>query len=71
MHFKLSVRELEILDKDRIKILKKLRERHLRDSSVKSSDWAVKKPMKPPILVAPLELDGPRFKIYSINYDSP
>ena len=55
MHFKLSVRELEILDKDRIKILKKLRESHLRDSSVKSSNWSVKKPMKPPILVAPLD----------------
>ena len=55
MHFKLSVRELEILDKDRIKILKKLRESHLRDSSRKSSKWSRKKPMKPPILVVPLD----------------
>ena len=57
MRYKLSVRELEILDKDRIKILRRLRDSHL-DSTpsskpVKSS--TKNKPMKPPILVVPLD----------------
>ena len=54
MHFKLSVRELEILDKDRIKILKRLRQSHLNGSTHQPSSSA-KRPMKPPILVVPLD----------------
>ena len=57
MRFKLSVRELEILDKDRIKILTKLRKSHLqRTSSSKQNKSSIKKqPMKPPILLVPLD----------------
>ena len=66
MRFKLSVRELEILDKDRKKILRKLRENQLsqNDSSNKenptssrsNSSFTKKNPrMKPPILVVPLD----------------
>ena len=56
MRFKLSVRELEILDKDRIKILKKLRKSHLDNTSSKQSKSSTKKkPMKPPILLVPLD----------------
>lgn len=58
MRFKLSVRELEILDKDRIKILTKLRESHLDKTSSKgkhNKSSSKKKPMKPPILLVPLD----------------
>ena len=66
MRFKLSVRELEILDKDRKKILRRLRENQLsqNDSSYKqnptssrsNSSFTKKNPrMKPPILVVPLD----------------
>ena len=57
MRFKLSVRELEILDKDRIKILTKLRESHLDNtvSSKQNKSSRKKKPMKPPILLVPLD----------------
>ena len=72
MRFKLSVRELEILDKDRIKILKKLRESHLNDTSRKQSKSSTKKPMKPPILVVPLD-DSRLFCIIQTcsDYDDP
>ena len=56
MRFKLSVRELEILDKDRIKILRKLRKSHLDNTSSKQNKSSTKKkPMKPPILLVPLD----------------
>ena len=52
MHFKLSARELEILDKDRVSILTKLRESHLASKQAQSCN---RRPMKPPILVVPLD----------------
>ena len=66
MRFKLSVRELEILDKDRKKILRRLRENQLSQntssykenptSSRSNSSFTKKNPrMKPPILVVPLD----------------
>jgi len=57
MRFKLSVRELEILDKDRIKILTKLRESHLNKTSKSKQNKSSRKkqPMKPPILLVPLD----------------
>ena len=72
MRFKLSVRELEILDKDRIKILKRLRESHLNDTTRKQSKHFAKKPMKPPILVVPLD-DSRLFCIIQRckDYDEP